>query len=94
MATAICKLMYNITIHMTGYGVRILLTELMPSLSQSILIVGSQPKELPTVLDLGEGLRDVPSGTLLALLGKVRFREICGAGGVPLDTPYLDIWDH
>ena len=26
MATAICKLMYNITIHMTGYGVRILLT--------------------------------------------------------------------
>ena len=29
MATAICKLMYNITIHMTGYGVRILLTEKM-----------------------------------------------------------------
>ena len=27
MATATCKLMYNITIHMTGYGVRILLTE-------------------------------------------------------------------
>ena len=26
MATATCKLMYNITIHMTGYGVRILLT--------------------------------------------------------------------
>ena len=30
MATAICKLMYNITIHMTGYGVRILLTANRP----------------------------------------------------------------
>ena len=28
MATATCKLMYNITIHMTGYGVRILLTDI------------------------------------------------------------------
>ena len=46
----------------------------MPSLSKLISIAGFQPKELPAVLDLGEGLRDVASGTLLALLGKVRFR--------------------
>ena len=34
MATATCKLMYNITIHMTGYGVRILLTEKTASLQR------------------------------------------------------------
>ena len=54
MATATCKLMYNITIHMTGYGVRILLTnalKIFVRLLENVAVVSCETE--PEIKSLG-----------------------------------------